>query len=178
MNSTTEQSEQTADAVPLRELALLEALAENPEARQADLATRLGVAVGTVNWLVKRLAAKGFLKVRRIGRWQWRYLVTPRGLARKARLAQQYVSVSMGLYRSTREKAQRLLEEVKEARCTAVRLEGDSENDLVDVCRLTCLEQGVLVAGDGALDIDDRVPRLCINHRDVSLEWPEGRRHA
>jgi len=70
----------------LRELELLEALVEDPEVRQVDLATRLGVAVGTVNWLLKRLASKGFLKVRRIGRWKWRYLLTPRGMSEKARL--------------------------------------------------------------------------------------------
>ena len=32
------------------ELQLLEALASDPETTQADLAARVGVAVGTVNW--------------------------------------------------------------------------------------------------------------------------------
>ena len=66
---------QKEDSERLRELEVLEALVENPEARQADLATRLGVAVGTVNWLLKRLVSKGYVKVKRIGRWRWRYLV-------------------------------------------------------------------------------------------------------
>ena len=65
------------------ELRLLEAVEAQPETTQADLATQVGVAVGTVNWYLKRWSAKGYLKVKRIGRWQWRYLLTPQGMARK-----------------------------------------------------------------------------------------------
>ena len=51
-----------------RELELLEALEEEPETSQADLAVKVGVAVGTVNWYLKRWAAKGYVKIIRIGR--------------------------------------------------------------------------------------------------------------
>jgi len=159
-----------SDGGELRELAILEALEEDPEARQADLADRLGVAVGTVNWLVKRLASKGLLKVKRMGRWRWRYLLTPKGIREKARLAQQYVRVSMNLYRSTRENARGLLTEVKRSGATAVRIEGPPENDLVDVCRLTCLEEGITAVGDDVKEL----PVLRIVDRSVTLEWPEG----
>ena len=40
-------------------LQLLEALEADPETTQADLATRAGVAGGTVNWYLKRWSAKG-----------------------------------------------------------------------------------------------------------------------
>jgi hypothetical protein len=49
------------------ELQLLEALELEPETTQA------GVAVGMVNWYLKRWTAKGTIKVKRIGRWQWCY---------------------------------------------------------------------------------------------------------
>jgi len=65
--------------VSLHKLRLLEALEEEPEVRQMDLAVRLGVATGTVNWHLKRLAAKGYVKIKKIGRWRWRYLLTPQG---------------------------------------------------------------------------------------------------
>jgi len=176
MNSTSESSAQAQPgrADPLRELALLEALAENPEARQVDLATRLGVAVGTVNWLVKRMSSKGLLKVKRLGRWRWSYLVTPQGLMRKAHLTQQYVHASMQLYRATREQARSALDQVKRSRYTAVRVDGALGDDLVDVCRLTCLEQGIHVVSEGEAEKADGIPRVRVHDRTVSLEWPKG----
>ncbi len=176
MNSTIESSDQVeADEVaPTRELALLEALADNPQARQVDLATRLGVAVGTVNWIVKRLAAKGFVRVRRMSRWQWSYLVTPQGLARKAHLTHEYVRVSMELYRTTREQARQAIQEIREGGYTSVRLEEDSNADLVDVCRLTCLEQGIRVAAQGPRNETACIPKLRVSGCAVVIEWPEG----
>jgi len=44
---------------------------------QADLAARLGVAVGSVNWYLKRLINKGHIKVRQMKRRRLRYLITP-----------------------------------------------------------------------------------------------------
>ncbi|MCK4392505.1 winged helix-turn-helix transcriptional regulator [Candidatus Bipolaricaulota bacterium] len=152
----------------LRELEVLEALVENPEARQADLATRLGVAVGTVNWLLKRLVSKGYVKVKRIGRWRWRYLLTPQGFAEKTRLTQQYLQYSMRLYRDTRQEARRLLKELKERGYDKVRIEGDPKNDLVDVCRLTCLEEGV----EQANTEEESAPLLLVDGRELSLDWP------
>ena len=51
-----------SEKLPLiMELRILEVLAEEPRVRQVDLAVRLGVAVGMVNWLLKRLLAKGYI---------------------------------------------------------------------------------------------------------------------
>ena len=154
----------------LRELKLLEALAEDPEARQVDLATRLGVAVGTVNWLLKRLTSKGYVKVKRIGQWRWHYLVTPRGFAEKARLTQRYLENSMTLYRKTRQEARRLLGALRESGYNQVCLKGDPENDLLDVCRLTCLEQEIAIAKDGSPLADGEVPTLRVVGQELSLE--------
>jgi len=178
LNSITESKvamkakEKTSE---LRELELLEALAENPEARQVDLATRLGVAVGTVNWILKRQVSKGYVKVKRIGRWRWRYLLTPRGFAEKTRLTQQYLQYSMRLYRDTRQEARRLLQELKERGYDKVGIEGNPKNDLVDVCRLTCLEEGIEVVNSGGTIKKGR-PTLRAVNRELVLEWPKGDR--
>jgi DNA-binding MarR family transcriptional regulator len=156
----------------LRELELLEALLENPNARQVDLAKRLGVAVGTVNWLVKRLASKGLVKVKRIGRWQWRYLLTPRGISRKARLTQLYVKASMEQYRKTRGEALELIGRIRNAGYDRVHIAGDSANDLSDVCRLTCVEQKLKVIGEQGSE-DRRSPVLHVVGRELRLEMSE-----
>ncbi len=173
-----------------RELRLLEALEKEPEIKQVDLAARLGMAVGTVNWLLKRLAAKGYVKVKRIGQWRWRYLITPQGAAAKARLTKVYIQRSMQLYRETRERARTLLHEVKQAGYDRVRIVGDAGNELVDVCRLTCLEQGIEAIGFGESGnprtsnpinsmnsinpMNSTVPVLHIDGHELFLQWPKG----
>jgi predicted transcriptional regulator len=64
---------------PNRELVLLEQIENDPDVTQASLAAQLGVAVGTVNWHLKRLVAKGYVKVN-AQRRKLRYIITPEGL--------------------------------------------------------------------------------------------------
>lgn len=153
----------------VKELELLEALSEEPEARQVDLAARLGVAVGTINWHLKRLAAKGYIKVRRIGRWRWGYILTPQGMAEKARLTVSYVRRSMSLYREVRGQCSFLLQQVMKAGYREVVLDG--EGDLVDVCRLTCLEQGIHPLTTDRKERD--VPILQVQGMKIELQWPD-----
>ncbi len=128
---------------PIRELTLLEQIERDPDVTQASLAAQLGVAVGTVNWHLKRLIAKGYVKVKRAQRRKLRYIITPEGIALRARLTINYVETSMRLYRRTRQHVRELLAEVKQAGYDRVCIQGDG--DIADVCRLTCLEQGVKV---------------------------------
>ena len=88
----------------IRELTLLEQIESDPDVNQSTLATQLGVAVGTVNWHIKRLIAKGALKVSRAERKKLRYIITPEGLALRARLAVNYVENSFSVYRRTRQR--------------------------------------------------------------------------
>ena len=156
------------DSQSERDLQILEYLEHNPDTTQADLATRLGVAVGSVNWYLKRLIGKGHVKVRQMQRRRLRYLVTPQGLAEKARLTQAYMQVSLRLYRETRAQAQGLLAQVVEAGYDAVCVGGDG--DLADICRLTCLEQKLRVAPEGD---ESRVPTLVAEGTRLALRWPE-----
>ena len=127
-----------------RELILLEHIAEDPDINQATLAEMLDVAVGTVNWHIKRLVSKGYVKAKRAQRKKLRYIITPSGIALRAKLTMQYIENQMRLYRETRQKVKELLGEARQAGYRKVRVVGDSE--IADVCRLTCLEQGFEVS--------------------------------
>ena len=152
-----------------REFELLEALAEKPEARQVDIAAQLGVAVGTVNWHLKRFAAKGYIKVKRIGRWHWGYILTPKGMTQKARLTVAYIHSSMFLYREARTRSRALLNQVKQAGYREVVLEGEGE--LVDVYKLTCLEQGIHCKSSNGKK--QEVPVLKVDGLEMVLAWPD-----
>jgi DNA-binding MarR family transcriptional regulator len=146
-----------------RDFVILEQLQKNPDATQANLATQLGVAVGTINWHIKRLVAKGYVKVRRTERRKLRYLITPEGLALRAHMTLDYIQNSFRLYRLIRQRVVGQLETIRQEGYQKVRLEG--EGDIADVCRLTCLEQGV-----GIVETGD-VPILKIQELKVLVEW-------
>jgi predicted ArsR family transcriptional regulator len=129
-----------------RELTLLEQIERDPDITQASLATQLGVAVGTVNWHIKRLIDKGALKVKRAERKKLRYIITPEGIALRARLTVDYIERSFDLYRRTRQRVKTHLNEVKKAGYQRIQLVGDG--DVADICRLSCLEQGVEIVND------------------------------
>ncbi|MGB8984777.1 MAG: winged helix-turn-helix transcriptional regulator [Anaerolineales bacterium] len=130
----------------LRELTLLENIENDPDVNQSTLATQLGVAVGTVNWHLKRLIAKGYVKVKRAERKKLRYIITPEGIALRARLAVDYVERSFSLYRKTRQRVNEYLAQVKKAGYDRVQIIG--KGDVADICRLTCLEHSISVVSD------------------------------
>ncbi len=130
-----------------RELALLENIERDPDITQASLATQLGVAVGTVNWHLKRLIDKGFVKIKRAERKKLRYIITPEGISLRARLTVDYIEQQFLLYRNTRQRVKEHLEKVRQAGFHRVRLTG--EGDVADICRLSCLEQGIEIVSDG-----------------------------
>ncbi len=155
------------------ELHLLEALDGAPETTQATLAAQVGVAVGTVNWYLKRWSAKGYVKIKRIDRWRWRYLLTPEGISHKAVLARKYVAASMKLYRQTRAEARRLLLQVQAAGYDKVIIEGHGE--IAEICRLTCLELGLSATQpEGQPDfVKEALPIIKIIGLELALETPE-----
>ncbi len=151
---------------PARDLILLEHIEQNPDATQASLAAQVGVAVGTVNWHLKRLVAKGYVKVRHAERRKLRYIITPDGIALRATLTIDYIQNSFKLYRLVRERMEATLREVRDAGYDRVTLIG--EGDVADVCRLTCAEKGITIHENG------RLPRLTINGLKIFIEWPDG----
>jgi len=149
----------------IRELSLLEQIESDPNVNQSALAVQLGVAVGTVNWHLKRLIAKGAVKVSRAERKKLRYIITPEGLALRARLAVDYVERSFLVYRKTRQRVKDHVAAIRRAGYDHVRIVGSG--DVADICKLTCLEQGIAVVNDKT------APALILDGYKVRLEGLE-----
>lgn len=148
-----------------RDLIILEHIAKDPDMTQANLAIQLGVAIGTINWHLKRLIAKGYVKARRVERRKLSYIVTPEGISLRAHMTLDYIQNSFRLYRLVRQRMIEQLDQVRLAGYNCIRLEG--EGDVADVCRLTCLEQGMSVVQDRC------VPVLKVRELKVYIEWDE-----
>jgi DNA-binding MarR family transcriptional regulator len=81
---------------------------------QRALSKDMGVAVGLVNLLIRRLVTKGYIKVTTMPARRVRYFLTPSGLAEKARISRAYFQNTLRLYTETRERIRARLEQVSQ----------------------------------------------------------------
>jgi DNA-binding MarR family transcriptional regulator len=91
------------DVESRRDLQLLEAIERESTVTQRTLAERLGIALGLTNLYLKRLIRKGYVKCVTVAPNRLVYLVTPRGVARKARLTYEFMKYSLDFYRDARQ---------------------------------------------------------------------------
>ena len=77
---------------------------------QRDLANELGIALGLTNLVVRRLVRRGWIKVVNIKPNRVQYLLTPAGVAAKARVTRDYLHGTVRLYTETRERIRERLE--------------------------------------------------------------------
>jgi DNA-binding MarR family transcriptional regulator len=152
-----------------RELRILEALENNPETTQANLATQLGMAVGSVNLHLKRLIRRGYVKATKMERRRLKYFVTPQGLAVKARLTSKYMEASLRVYRELRQAARETLAQIRDAGYMAVELNG--KNEATEIFGLTCLEEGVGVENNPSSPL----PQVQAEGTRFVVEWPAER---
>jgi len=127
-----------------QEYELLNEIAQDSLATQASLAKRLGIAVGSVNWYVKRLVNRGYVKVSHLSRTRLQYDLTPEGMKVFTQRALQYARDSLKVYKDLRVKAKQLVSELKKKGINQVCLEGDDEP--MDILRLTCIEAGIVIS--------------------------------
>jgi predicted transcriptional regulator len=86
-----------------RDLRLLEAVHQDSRVTQRGLASQLGMALGLANIYLKRMVRKGFIKVVNVQPNRITYLITPRGIAEKARLTYEFMDYSLHLYGEVRQ---------------------------------------------------------------------------
>lgn len=125
------------------EYKLLDEIAQDPLVTQAGLSSRLGIAVGSVNWYIKRLIQRGWIKVSHLDRTRLKYDLTSKGMQILAQRAVLYARDSLKVYRELRNRAMEVVESLKLQGVTEVYLApGD---DMMDIMRLTCIENGISV---------------------------------
>lgn len=97
-------------------LRVLRALETNPELSQRQLAAELGVSLGGVNYALKALVERGFVKAdnfRKSGnKVAYLYVLTPLGVAEKASLAGAFLGRKVEEYEVLRQEIEALKGEV------------------------------------------------------------------
>ena len=99
-HNNTEQDSQAENEIELRLLARLQ---EKPDVSQRGLAADLGVSLGSINYCLKALTAKGFVKAENFSKSNnklgYAYLLTPTGIAAKSRLTASFLKRKRAEYR-------------------------------------------------------------------------------
>jgi DNA-binding MarR family transcriptional regulator len=126
------------------EYALLDEIAQDSMVTQANLSDRLGIAVGSVNWYIKRLIHRGWVKVSHLDRTRLKYDLTSEGLAIFTQRALLYARNSLKVYGDFREKAKLLVVELMQKGINQVHIDGQDE--MTDILRLTCIEAGIRIS--------------------------------
>jgi DNA-binding MarR family transcriptional regulator len=134
-----------------QEYELLSEISQDSMVTQAKLSKRLGIAVGSVNWYIKRLIKRGYVKVSHLDRTRLQYDLTPEGMSVFTERAMLYAKDSLTIYKKFRHMAKEIIMELKKEEISQVSLEGDDE--IMDIMRLTCLEAGIAIesATDGVV---------------------------
>ena len=97
---------------------LLKLLSQNPNLGQRDMAKRMGVSLGKVNYCVSELASKGWIKITRFKsakkKIPYTYMLTPKGLEEKGRLTLSFLKRKLLEYKEIKEQIRDLYCEVGE----------------------------------------------------------------
>ncbi len=97
---------------------LLKTLEQNPSLSQRDLAKRLGISLGKVNFCLNALIQKGCLKVNNFrnndNKLAYAYLLTPRGVEQKARMTVEFLQIKVREYERLRTEIEELKREAQQ----------------------------------------------------------------
>ena len=98
-------------------LDLLRKLEANPEYTQRELSQEMGVSLGKINYCMKKLTQKGWVKLTNFShnpnKVGYIYLLTPKGIEQKARLTVAFLKIKMAEYEMLKEEISKLKQDAE-----------------------------------------------------------------
>ena len=95
---------------------VLRLLQENPYLTQRELADKLGISVGGLNYCLRALMDRGFVKVRNFAhsrnKFGYAYVLTPQGIAEKVATTQRFLQRKTQEYEALRAEINALQAEI------------------------------------------------------------------
>ena len=93
-------------------LDLLRMIEENPKYTQRELSKETSVSLGKVNYCMKKLVEKGWIKLSNFSsnpnKAGYSYLLTPRGIEEKAKLTFKFLKIKIEEYEMLKEEIDKL----------------------------------------------------------------------
>ncbi len=98
-------------------LILLRTISDNPRITQRELSSKLGLSLGKINFLMKSLIAKGFIKANNFknsrNKISYLYFLTPSGIEEKARVTYHFLKRKAAEYERLEAEIRHLQQEVE-----------------------------------------------------------------
>ena len=85
-------------SLDVRELEILEKIENNGHLTQRDLSREVGIALGLINHLLKKMVKKGWIKIKNVEARRIKYLITPEGAREKSSLLYKRVENTIHFY--------------------------------------------------------------------------------
>lgn len=118
-----------------RELKIIEEISQDKNLTQRKISHKLGLSLGMTNIILKRLASKGYIKVKGLNRRKVQYILTPKGFAEKTKKSYRYFLKTIHSLQEMKKKIQRLvLVEYEQGKTHFVIL---GEGELADIVELS-----------------------------------------
>jgi EPS-associated MarR family transcriptional regulator len=99
---------------------VLRLLQTDPKLSQRDVARKLGISLGKVNFCLQALISKGWVKATNFknshNKAAYMYVLTPRGMEAKARLAVRFLVQKLSEYERLREEIEQIRREAERGR--------------------------------------------------------------
>jgi len=96
---------------------ILQSLEQYSRPTQRQLSNELSVSLGRVNYCLKSLVEKGFIKVDNFrnsnNKIQYSYLLTPKGIEEKAKLTLDFIRIKTQEYDTLKQEIESLKQEAK-----------------------------------------------------------------
>ncbi len=125
----------------VRELEILEKIENDGHLTQRDLSREVGIALGLVNHLLKKMVKKGWIKIKNIDAKRIRYLVTPEGAREKTSLLYKRVESTIHFYLEAKKLIKEKVDQLKNDGVKSVSIYGI--NHIAEVLFIVLKELGL-----------------------------------
>jgi len=122
------------------ELKIIDEIGKNLNTTQRRISRKIGLSLGMTNIVMKRLIAKGHVKVKGLNRRNVQYILTPRGFAEKLKKTHRYLLKTVETLKTVKEKIQDTVLEYYEKGEKNFTILGNGE--LADIVEMSLRDMG------------------------------------
>ena len=149
----------------IRTLKILEEIENGDRLSQRYLAKQLDISLGLANSFLKRLAKKGYFKVKTIPKNRVKYILTPKGALEKTRLTYAYIQYSLKFYRDAQKKIKQTLIDLESQGVRNIVFYGIS--DLTEITHVSLKKTAMNLR---AIVDDQNIGEVFLGHQIQSLD--------
>lgn len=121
---------------------------------QSNLAKDVLISLGMANAILKKAISKGYVKAKTAPYKRYIYYLTKNGFKEKSRLVREYLDSSLNFFKQAKQAYLKISIDIKKKDLSIVLV---GEGDLVDICKLSLLEENLDIFDHLKLDSNKKL---------------------